>query len=396
MATNSTSSLFDFSLDDLTQYSTLMLGNASGSIGGIGSIESAITNNFYGINHRQTPTALPHNRDQNGLAFFTRPQLHFDKSNLRNDRRFFPLLTKEPKSLPAILRNTLDPRQHYGWGGRDAKSCYFVDPEMVFIPMMTNNLVSLSGWRDKSLPTYSSQPGLYQESFSIGDGTTRDYTVFDMSATFRNSIGNPITKLMEYWIDYISNVFDGTMNPYPDFMLMNEIDYNTRIYQLVMDKTKTYVQHIYATGAAYPVSAPIGAQGDFSVEKPYNDANAEITIQFRCMGQMYDDEILFHNFNNAVGIFQEKMMASVINPQGQASFIKPDGSLMSELGVTKVKPLLLPLFNHRGYPYINLRTYELEWYVPTDYLESRLNRLAGMHKSLTGQQLTNYYSETTA
>lgn len=384
MTTNSKSSLFGFSLDDLTQYSTLMLGNASGSIGGIGSIESAITDNFYGINHRQTPTALPHNRDQNGLTFFTRPQLHLDRSNLRNDRRFFPLLTKDPLSLPAILRNTLDPRLHHGWGGREAKDCRFVDPEMVFIPFLTNNLISLAGWRDKTLPSFTSQPGMYQESFSMGDGTTRDYSVYDLTATFRNSIGNPITKLMEYWLDYISNVFEGTMNPYPDFMLMNEIDYNTRIYQLVMDKTKTYVQHIYATGAAYPINAPIGSQGDFSAEKPYNDANAEITIQFRCMGQLYDDEILFHNFNNCVGIFQENMLASKIRSE---NLIDDKGSLKSSTGMTKIKPVLLPLFNHRGYPYINLQTYELEWYVSTDYLENKLTKLAGMHKALTGQPL---------
>lgn len=371
-------SIFKFSLDDLAKYSTMMLGQASGSVGGIGSIESAITDNFWGINHRQTPSALPHNRDQNGLTFFTRPQLHMDVSNLRNDRRFFPLLTKDPKSLPAILRNTLDPRLHNGWGGRTAKSCHFVDPENVFIPMLTNNLVSLSGWRDKSLPTHTSQPGMYQESYSFADGTTKDYTTFDLTATFRNSLGNPITKLMEYWIDYASNVFEGTMNPYPDMMMMNEIDYNTRIYQLVMDKTKTYVQHIYACGAAFPVSAPIGAQGDFSVEKPYNDANAEITIQFRAMGQIYDDELIFSDFNTAVGIFQEGMLASKIKDK-----MLPSGSLPTSTGLSKIAPSLLPLFNSRGYPYINLRTYELEWYVPTAYMDAMLTRLSGMHQELT-------------
>lgn len=358
-----TTSMFGFSLDDLSQYSTALAGQGVGSAGGIGSIESSITNNLFGLNHRQTPSALPHNRDHYGLTFFTRPQLNLQKPNLRNDSRFFPLLTNNTKSYQAQYRNLLDPRMAFGWPGEEAKDAMFTDPYQVFIPMLTNQLVSMSGWRDIVLNSFTSKEGVYRDSWSIGDGTTRDYSTYDLSCTFRNTLGDPITELMFYWVNYISNVFEGMFNPYPDFLLMNEIDYNTRIYRLVLDKTKTYVQRIFATGAAYPTNVPIGALGDFAVDKPYNDVNAEITIQFKCTGMIYNDEILFHNFNSSVGIFNKAFRG-----------LKPteSGSLPESTGLIKIHNQLLPLFNHRGYPYINTRTYELEWYIPQELMNAKL------------------------
>ncbi len=41
-----------------------------------------MTKNVYGINHRQTPLAIPQNKDHYGLTFFTRPQLNFRAANL--------------------------------------------------------------------------------------------------------------------------------------------------------------------------------------------------------------------------------------------------------------------------------------------------------------------------
>ena len=79
-----TSSLFDFSLDDVSHYSS------------IGPISTAISNNLFGINHRQTPSPVPLNRDHYGLAFFTRPQLNLQDENIRNFPLLLPFLTKDP------------------------------------------------------------------------------------------------------------------------------------------------------------------------------------------------------------------------------------------------------------------------------------------------------------
>ena len=377
MSDSNKPSMFDFSLDDLTQYSTSLLGQGVGSNSAVGTISTAITDNLFGLNHRQTPLPVPHNRDHYGMTFFTRPQLNLQPENIRNSRKFFGLLTNNQASYQATIRALLDPRTATGWGGFNAKSAVFTDPAQAFIPILSNHLVSISGWRDIVLPTYTSAEGAYKESWSIGDGITEDFSVFDINATFRNSLGDPISELFYYWVHYISSVFEGLLNPYPDFLLQNEIDYNTRIYRLVLDKTRTYVQRIYATGAAFPINVPIGAMGDYAIDKPYNDANAEITIQFRCMGSIYNDEKLIYDFNSAVGIFNKKMR-NITPSKAKGSL----GSLPEGSGMVKIRPELLSIFNNRGYPYINTYTYELEWYVESDYLERKLQAYMSLQDSL--------------
>lgn len=379
-------SMFDFSLDDLTQYSSSLVYQPVGGGSGITSINNAITDNLYGINHRQTPSPIPTNRDHYGLTFFTRPQLNLQKDNLRNSRKFFRLMTSNERSYQAAIRAYLDPRLHVGWGGSNAVECALVDPQQVFIPILTNHLVAISGWRDTVVPTFTSSEGAYKEAWSMADGMTDDFSVFDISATFRNSIGDPITQLFQTWCDYQSLVFEGlNFNPYPDYLLSNEIDYNTRIYRLVLDKTKTYVQRIYAVGAAFPISNPIGSMADYAIDKPYNDANAEITIQFRCMGSIYNDERLIHDFNAAVGIFHESFQDQVPNKDAKSDsgMYAGYGGIPESSGMVKIKPELLSLFNNRGYPQINPYTYELEWYISLDYMNAKLNQYLNVHDSLT-------------
>lgn len=355
MADDGRISLFNFSLDDLTQDTA------------VGPIGNAIANNIFGINHRQTPAAIPLNRDQYGYAFFTRPQLNLQTINIRNVRLMLPMLTTSNVSYQNAIRNLLDPRIGLGWGGNDAIPSDFVDANQVFIPMLTNNIVSMSGWRDMVMPIHSAQEGQYREGWSIPDGVVIDYTTFDLSCSFRNTIGDPITQLFFYWLIYMAAVFEGVLMPYPDFLLQNEIDYNTRIYRLVMDKTKTRVQRIAATGAAFPTSVPIGGLFNFNVDKPYNDVNAEINIQFHCMGAIYNDDILIHEFNSAVGIFNPELrnVAWSFDPDRKRNKINS-----SEM--TLIDYDLLQLFNMRGYPYIDPKTYELQWYVQTELFNSKL------------------------
>mgnify|MGYP000502861168 FL=1 len=124
------SSLFDFSLDDVSHYSS------------IGPISTAISNNLFGINHRQTPSPVPLNRDHYGLAFFTRPQLNLQDENIRNFPLLLPFLTKDPTSYQLAIRNLLDPRVGRGWGGYTARTSDLIDQEQAFIPILTNHLIS--------------------------------------------------------------------------------------------------------------------------------------------------------------------------------------------------------------------------------------------------------------
>lgn len=321
----------------------------------IGSIRQSITNNLYGINHRQIPNMVPTNKDRYGYTFFTRPQLNLTDGNLTNNRLFFPLLSKNPNSLHSYVRSMLDPRL-----GTTAIISNVTDNFNSFIPVLTNNLKSISGWDDLLLPTSTSPEGLYGESFSFGDGYLVNYKNFDLTASFANTRGDPIMYLFYIWLLYISAVFEGTMVPYADFILENEIDYTTRIYRLVMDQTNTYVRKIAATGAAFPIALPSGGFFDYTADSTFNNQVTDISLRFRCMGMIYQDSILVDNFNQVVGIFNSDMKA--VN-NGLSN------------NVTKIEPDLLPLFNNRGYPRINPATSELEWWVDLDVYNDRLNAL---------------------
>jgi hypothetical protein len=331
-----------------------------------GPISTAIGDNFFGINHRQTPPSLQINKDYFGLTFFTRPYLNLTSENLRASRLLAPLLSTKGDSIPRIIRMLLDPR--YAKTNINSGST-LVDPMQAFIPVLTNNLLSISGWRDVVAPISTSQEGVYKESFSMVDGITADYTTYDITANFRNLPGDPITALFFAWVHYASLVYEGRLIPYPDALISNEIDYQTRIYRLVLDSTKTRVQKIAACGAAFPVSCPIGAAFNFESDKPINSSNDQISINFNCTGAMYQDDILIYEFNKVVSNFNPGMRDTEDVP------VKATDEQLNSTrtrGYTKVPLEALSIFNNTGYPHINKNNYELEWWVPNDIYAQRL------------------------
>lgn len=316
----------------------------------IGRPDKSISDNLFGINHRQIEGIIPENRDAHGLVFFTRPQLNLTVGNLRNDRKFYKLLTRTSESIHRYVRVMLDPRLPFD--PYLPVDSFLVDNQMPFIPILTNTIKTISGWPDVVLPTYTSKNGLMKEQWSVADGTVEIFESFDLDATFRNTKDEPTSMLMQTWLKYMDNVFQGKMVPYLDYITENTIDYNTRIYVFIMDETKRVVKKVAAVGAAFPLNAPFGRMFDYNKEIKYNDQNKDINIRFRCLGAMYNDDILLHEFNKTVGIFNPDIRNMIRTGQ---------------LGnLVKIPQYLIHLANNRGYPYINTATNELEWYIRRD------------------------------
>lgn len=310
--------------------------------GATGTISSAISDTFYGINHRQTPNAIPINRDYYGLTLLTRPRLNMTTENLRTTRFLSMLLTNDATSVQRAIRCTLDPMLSVKNTGITSP---LVDQSMAFIPLLTNHLTEMSGWPDLEAKTFTSHEGIYNESFSMIDSVFKNYTTYDITATFRNIPGDPITLLFLCWIYYASAVYLGELAPYPDAIIQNEIDYNTRIYRLILDESKRRVQGIAAT-IAFPWSVPIGAKFNFNSDRPLVANTDQLTFNFRCAGAEYNDTILVDEFNRTVQMFNPSMKDS--NRTSAYVNIPIDA---------------LPAFNNRGYPRINPDTYELEWWI---------------------------------
>ena len=343
----------------------------------VGSIARSISNSLYGINHRQTGNAVPRSKDAYGFTFFTRPQLNMTTINVSNYRGFYNLLTSNGISYQRYTRLMLDPRLGYGDNGLKSP---FVDSQTPFIPVLTNNLISMSGWPDLSVPTRTSEAGLYGEEHSMVDGSTNHYESFDIDATFRNTRGNPLIYFFYIWIKYQSLVFEGILDPYLDMITENEIDYNTRIYRLVMDSTKRYITYIGATGASFPLNVPSGSLFDFNVDSPFNTKNSEINIRFRSMGFIAFEDFLKLEFNRTVAIFNSEIRRLLnfdLTGGDSQNKAREDGTVAYQVpgcSYVKIPHYLLatsegsigdnPFYNlnHKAYPYINLTTNELEWW----------------------------------
>ena len=351
-------SVTGYSLDDFFQTTN------------IGSVNKATSNNLYGINHRQIQTAVPENQDTFGYTFFVRPQLNLQSDNIRNLRALYGLLSQDAMTVHRFIRTTLDPRLMTGLSLGNFSfppiSSPLTDNLSAFIPLLTNNLISLSGWPDVVLPTFTSKAGLYNEVYAQADGIVKNYEQFTLNATFRNTREHGVIALIFTWLVYMAAVFEGTLVPYLDFISENEIDYNTRVYRLIMDQTKQYVRKIAACGVAFPTTAPMGAYFDYLHDKVINDQVKEVSVSFDCLGACYNDDILISEFNKTVAIFNPAM----------SDTYRP--TLM-----TIIDPSLLTVFNNRGYPRINTSTNALEWWVSNSIYSSRSSAILNIKSTST-------------
>lgn len=260
---------------------------------------------------------------------FTRPQLNLTTNNAMADRHLLPLLDNNPSSMYRAMRLMLDPRLAQG---RDFSSNLF-DSKQAFMTILSNTLVNITGFPDVTINAYTAPEGMRKESYSIIDDVAEINNTYDITASFANIEGDPVTDLFQYWTRYMGNVYTGDMVPYPEFVVENEVDYQCRIWRLILDKSKRYVKKIGCANVCFPLASPLGNAFNYSNETPYSDANDQISIPFRCVGAEYQDPILYTEFNLTVAYFNRGMA----DDQREALYVK-------------LKPAELDGFNFIGYP----------------------------------------------
>lgn len=352
---------------------------------GLGELSIANSLMARGFNHRGLGNPVTTNLDNNGMVFFTRPNLNLSEANLLTKRVLSVLTTTNEYSIPRMIRAYLDPR---GNGTPDiprgAKrhnegalcTTPLVDRNSPFIPLLTNNLLSLNGWKDIDMDSYTSPEGKARQTFSQIDSIGEILDSFTLTANFRNVPGDPITLMILTWLLYSGWVYRGDLMPYPESALEEEADYNTRIYRLVLDPSRRYVQKIACCGVSYPTAISIGASMNFNAEKPYMDDTAQITVPFRATGALYNDPIIIYWFNKITFNFCPLLKESVAGRS--TAFVKMPFDSSND-------------YNYRGLPHINEETLELEWWLPAAE-QSYFNALKGADAQLdtttttTGQQ----------
>lgn len=326
-----------------------------------------LQDSYQGLNIVGRNPGIALNNSNHGYTFFTRPCLNLSNGNCMIDRRLSQLLVENPASIQRLTRALLDPLAQQ----RGEVPCSGVDPLNPFITLLSNNLMSLTGWEDFTLQSATTTPGVYRDSMSYVDDVPYQYGTYDLTSQFRNLEGDPITFFFYMWEVYMGLAKEGRVMPYPELVLRNEIDYNTRIYRLEMDYTRTYVFRIFACGASYPTTAPTGRSADFTGdgnETGVAQATENIGINFRAMGFTSYDYILIYEFNHVVEIFNKGMKDA-----------------NRETLYQKLMPWEKEYYNYRSYPRIHPTTMELEWWVDKQYYASTK---AGLLKSAPAKDST--------
>lgn len=341
-----------------------------------GDSHKTIANLFSGFNHRMAPLYAPKNLDTMGMTFFTRPDLNLTEANLRVSRRLSEMMRGGYGSQAAAIVAMLDPvnalmskdRSHVKLGSatRDALN---YDNRQAFMPVLSNLLLSLTGFPDNTLDTYTSEEGIKREQWSMVDSTYQINYAYSLNASFRNIEGDPISTIFTMWLEYMAGVKDGTFVPRARNIIQNEIDYQTRIYRLIMDPSRRFVRKIGIANAAFPVNDGLGAIMNMAVNTPFITNNDQIDIQFQCIGAQYMDPILIQEFNDVVAMFNPDMLpydpdSSDYLPKGKDDLMRLNNN---DVGI----------FNYFGYPHIDNRTYELSWYVPSDLYDAVMGELNG-------------------
>jgi PHIKZ088 len=313
-------------------------------VSSLGPISNALTNHYYGINHEQLTPLIPQNSDNIGLTFFTKPSLNMKDSVIAGVRQLAPLLTTNPQSTLRFVRCTLD---HRLARQTDKYPCPLNDHLNCFIPILTNSIQTMSGMQSVALDSYTAPSGKFKEQFSMIDDFPFNYKAYDIQATFRNTQGNVLLALFWYWMCWaaLSYVSANYVVRYLDDIRSNRIVYTTRIYRLVLDQTRRFVTGIWAPGYAYPTTLETGSQFHVTEDR-LNMSNKTMDIGFRCVGNLFNDDVLIDQFNQTVYMG---------NPNMNPDLIKTE--------MVKVPMYALRVYNHKGYPRINPKNYELEWYV---------------------------------
>jgi len=332
---------------------------------------------FRGLNALGGIPALLPNTDNQGYVFFTKPCLNLSYDNVIPFRKLVYLADTRPTSMGNAIRCMLSPSL---MEGNENNRSLIVDDKCAFLPI-SNLLRKLSAPPDIVADVYTSSEGYNKEQISFIDSKTGIYNAYDLTAEFQNMEGDPITSIFDSWIIYAQRVLDGTMLPFPRNQIERRVDYQTRIYRLIMDRNKEYVQKISVSDACFPTSVPRGGVMGYDNTVHITPENDVIQVNFRCIGAEYDDPILIQEFNNIVATFNPAMSES-----NYGGMVKIKG--LTDIGLSKKA-----LMNYRMYPRISA-TMELEWYAdPNDYqliMENSNNLSPAQRSDFTDTTSTEY------
>tara|TARA_Y100001956_G_scaffold82973_1_gene107696 strand:+ start:103176 stop:104249 length:1074 start_codon:yes stop_codon:yes gene_type:complete len=324
---------------------------------GLGSLSNRYQETLRGIDHTGFSVPLNTTKDSQPLFFATRPNFNLSTGNVNRVRLLNLLNTDDEYSLQRYIRCILDPKSHRGHRATEVSS-HYANPYDPFIPLMSNSLLTLTGWPDIVLNMFTSNEGIMKESWTMVNGTHEINNAFKLTLNFKNIEGDPLLLMLYVWIIYSSSIKLGDMRPWPRSIINTRIDYQTRFYEFALDPAKRFVTKWADCGAAMPSTLPLGNL--FNINRMENDIadRQQLSINFDCQIARYNDPMTINKFNVIQGRFDNR---KIIIPES----LTPDGKMevLGEKTLVKMSHSDMALIRHKANPLIHPMTNELQWYI---------------------------------
>lgn len=300
---------------------------------------------------------LPQAKESQALLYVTRPLMNLSTGNLRESRILDQLNNTNPDSLQRFVRCLLDPMSNKGLQTAQIDS-NFVNPYDPFMPIISNTLLTLSGWPDIVMKVNTSNEGVMKESWKMASGTHEINNGFSLTTNFRNIEGDPILLLIFTWLVYMSSIRLEDMKPWAYSSLANRKDYESRFYEFLLDPTGRFVTKWADCAAAFPTTLPIGNY--FNINRMENDVKdkEQLSINWEAQIARYNDPITLTKFNVLQGKYDHR---KIIVEES----LTPDGGiqLLGERDLVKMSSEEMVNVHSRGNPIIHPMTQELVWYL---------------------------------
>lgn len=317
---------------------------------GDGSEMSKNKDMYWGLRNLNIAPSIPIHKEQQGIVLFTKPDLNLTLDNIAPIRTLSFLDTKEENNLQTVIRDYLDPHSHRT--SRKSNSS-LVDPNNPYITLLTNAISSLSAPPDVGTTFHRSQEGLMKEQWIMADSITEYNGSYDMTATFDNFKGGAIPLLWLAWLQAMGYQRTGRMYPHAHNVVQGRMDYFTRIERYKFDESGRFISQWWHCGAAAPNSIAIGTSMAYQRDVGYEMENKSVSMQFTCVGSIYNDPIQLFEFNERIERWNPMMRQDSINAKKMVKLPREE----------------IPTGTYLAYPRINLATQEMEWYVPSTVYE---------------------------
>ena len=245
---------------------------------GLGGYYNQVKHWFKDIDRNQL-NILPPNYETSDITLITRPTLPLHSESIRHDPMLRMLDTNVKTSKYFYIRCLLDKI----WVKNNTDLTHNSDIfewRSPWLTCVTNGLLSISGFPDPTLETKTTEGGYHQEDQTYIKGGLGLYRSVTLNLNFKDIQGGILMTLFEVWCEVMSQLRDGSMISYLEYIDRNILPYTVSIYRFNLDPTKTYITNWAKATTCFPLSYPMGAIMNVAEHQRHITSSGQFTIPF--------------------------------------------------------------------------------------------------------------------